>query len=140
MPTLTTWEADKGGYFQGTPTAGQVVGRAVDWVLDKVRKLPQLPKIEPNKDHWRTWPDGEPIGVSDEWINKMIQDRRLPGRNQVTYSGAHADKAVMRAMTGTHVIVEMLNTDRKTRHRCILLGNILIATREGWDTSLKKAS
>jgi len=140
MATLTTWEAEKGGYFQGTATPGQIVGRAVDWALEKVRKLPQLPMIEPNKGHWKTWPDGEPIGVNEEWITKMIQDGRLPDRNQVTYSGAHADKAVMRAMTGTHVIVEMLNTDRQTRHRCILLGNVLVATREGWEASLGRAA
>jgi hypothetical protein len=139
MTTLTTWEADKGGYFQGTATPGQIVGRVVDWAWDKARKLPQLPKIELNKDHWKTWQDGKPMGVSDEWITKMIQEGRLPGRDQVTYSGAREDKAEMRAMTGTHVIVEMLDTDRKTRHRCILLGNVLVATREGWEASLKAA-
>jgi hypothetical protein len=42
-------------------------------------------------------------------------------------------------MMGSHVIVEMINTDRKTRHRCILLGNILIATADGWNASLKAA-
>jgi hypothetical protein len=140
MATLTTWEAEKGGYFLGTATPGQLVGRAIDWALEKVRKLPQLPKIEPNKGHWKTWADGEPIGISEEWITKMIQEGRLPGRDQVTYSGAHTDKAVMRAMTGTHVIVEMLNTDRQTRHRCILLDNVLVAAREGWEASLKRAA
>jgi hypothetical protein len=34
-------------------------------------------------------------------------------------------------------MVEMLDTVRKTRHRCILLGDILIATRPGWDISLE---
>lgn len=140
MATLTIWEAEKRGYFQGTATPGQAVGRAVDWFLDKVRKLPQLPNIEPNKDHWKTWLDGEPMGVSDKWITQMIDDGRLPSRDQVTYSGTRADTANMRAMTGTHVIVEMLDTDRKTRHRCIYLGTVLTATREGWDASLQKAS
>ena len=140
MATLTTWEADRGGYFQGTATPGQVIGRLVDWALEKVRKLPQLPKIEPNKDHWRTWPDGKPMSVSEEWITKMISEGRLPSRDQVSYSGAREEKAESRSMMGTHVIVEMLDTDRRTRHRCILLGNILVAKREGWDASLKQAS
>jgi hypothetical protein len=139
MVTLTTWKADKDRYFQGAPTPGQVVGRVIDWALDKVRKLPQLPKIEPNKDHWRTWPDGKPMGVSEEWPTLMISEGRLPGRDQVKYSGAREDKAEMRSFTGNHVIVEMPDTDRKTRHRCILLGNVLVATREGWAASLKAA-
>lgn len=137
MATLTTWEAERGGFFQGTATPGRVVGHAIDWFLDKMGKLPQLPQIEPNKGHWKTWSDGEPIGITEEWLTKMIQEGRLPGRDQVNYSGAHVDKAIMRAMTGTHVIVEMLNTDRQTRHRCILLDNVLVATREGWEASLR---
>lgn len=137
MATLTTWEAEKDGYLQGTASPGQVVGRAIDLALKSLRKLPQLPKIEPNQGHWKTWPDGDPIGVSEEWITKMINDGRLPSRDQVIYTGAHADRAVMRAMTGTHVIVEMLHTERKTRHRCILLGNVLVAERNGWEASLK---
>jgi hypothetical protein len=137
MAKLTTWEADRGGYFQGTATPGQVVGRAVDWTLDKVGKLPKLPKPEPNKDHWTTWADGKPIGITDAWMNDMIREGRLPSRDQVTYSGAHEDRAEMRAMTGSHVIIEMIDTDRKTRHRCILLGNVLIASRDGWEASLK---
>lgn len=136
MATLTTWEAEKGGYFQGRPTPGQIV----DWLWEKVRKLPQLPKIEPLKGHWRTWPDGEAIGVSDAWLTKMIQDGRLPDRSQVNYLGARADKALMRAMEGTHVIVEMLDTDRRTRHRCIYLDNVLLADGDGWKKSLKKGA
>ncbi len=137
MATLTNWEADKGGYFQGTATIGQ----AIDWFIEHIRKLPKLPKIEINKGgHWRTWPEGELLTVDDKWLTQMIGEGRLPSRDQVTYGGTHAGTAVMRAMSGTHVIVEMLNTDRKTRHRCILLGSVLVATREGWDASLKEAS
>jgi hypothetical protein len=137
MVHLTTWEAEKGGYLQGAATPGQVVGRAVDLALKSLRKLPQLPNIEPNKGHWKTWPEGDPIGVSEEWISRMISDGRLPSRNHVIYCGAHSEKSLMRAMTGTHVIVEMLDTDRKTRHRCILLGNVLLAEHAGWEASLK---
>ena len=140
MVHLATWEAEKGGYLQGTASAGKVVGRVVDSALESLRKLPQLPDIEPNKGHWRTWPEGDPIGVSEEWITKMINDDRLPSREQVNYCGAHSQKALMRAMTGTHVIVEMLDTERKTRHRCILLGNVLLAERTGWEASLKAAA
>jgi hypothetical protein len=136
MATLTTWEADKGGYFQGAVTPG----RAVDWALDKIGKLPKLPNIEPNKDHWRTWPDGKAMAVTDAWIEDMIRAGRLPSRQQVEYRGNHEDMAQARVMTGTHVFVEMLDTDRKTRHRCIMLGNVLIASKEGWEASLKKAS
>ena len=58
MTTLTSWEADKGGYFQGTASPGQLVGRIVDLALKSLRKLPQLPKIEPNQGHWKTWAVG----------------------------------------------------------------------------------
>jgi hypothetical protein len=138
MPHLTNWEAERGGYFQGTDTPGQLVGRVIDWFLDKIGKLPKLPKPQTMKDHWATWPEGKPIAISDEWLQKMTADGRLPSRERVTYSGAHEQKAEARAMSGSHIIVEMLDTDRKTRHRCILLGNVLIAPREGWDASLKR--
>jgi hypothetical protein len=96
---------------------------------------PRVPKPEPNKDHWTIWPDGRPIEVSDQWIDDMIRDARLPNREKVTYSGAYEAKAQARAMMGTHLIVELLDTDRKTRHRCMFLGNFLIATSEGWKGS-----
>lgn len=140
MAKLTNWEADKGGFFQGTATAGQVVGRAVDWMVDKARQLPKMPKPEPNKNHWTTWPDGKLIAVDDGWINDMSRDGRLPGRDQVEYRGNHEDMTEARVMKGTHVFVEMLDTDRKTRHRCKILGNILIASRDGWEASLKAAA
>jgi hypothetical protein len=140
MVHLTSWEADRDGFLQGTGTPGEVVGRALDWCLAKIGKLPKLPKPKPFHDHWKTWPEGKPLAITDAWLNKMIQDGRLPTREQVTYSGNHEDRAETRAMMGSHVIVEMLDTDRKTRHRCILLDNVLVATREGWDASLNTAS
>ena len=140
MATLTTWEAEKGGYVQGTATPGQIIGRAIDWALEKVRNLPQLPKIEANKDHWRQWQSGEPMGVTDDWLKQMIGAGRLPDLGPDGYRGNHADMAQARVMTGTHVFVEMLDTDRKTRHRCMLFSNVLIATREGWEASLGRAA
>lgn len=137
MATLTTWEADRGGFFQGTATPGQVVGRAVDWMLSKVGQLPKLPKLEPNKDHWTTWAEGKSVSITDAWLDEMIRDGRLPGRNVAQYSGAREDRAELLATSGSHIIVEMLDTDRKTRHRCSLLGNVLIALRGGWETSLR---
>ncbi len=139
MAKLTTWEADRGGYFQGTATPGQAVGRAIDWLLVKIGQLPKIPKPEPNKDHWSIWAHGEPIAITEAWIDHMIAEERLPSRDQVVYSGAHEGKAKMREMTGSHVIVEMLDTDCRTRHRCILLGNVLIAPRDAWEASIKSA-
>jgi hypothetical protein len=135
MAILTTWEAEKDGYFQGTPTPGQ----ALDWVLSKIPKLPKVPKPEAFKGHWKTWPEGKPIAVNEAWLSDMISKGQLPTREQVTYSGSREDRAEMRAMAGSHVIVEILDTDRKTRHRCILLGNILFATAEGWREAQKAA-
>lgn len=137
MATLTTWEAEKRGYFQGTATPGQAIGRFIDWMLSQIGKLPKLPNVERNKDHWKTWQQGQPMTVTDAWISKKIEEFKLPTRDQVTYTGARADTAQMRAMEGSHVIVEMLDTDRKTRHQCLIHGNVLVATREGWDASLK---
>lgn len=137
-PYMTSWEADRVGYFQGTDTPGQIVGRGIDWVLEKLGNLPKLPKPRPMKDHWTTWTEGKPLEISEEWLDRIIGESRLPTRQQVTYSANEEAKAEARAMTGSHVIVEMLNVDRKTRHRCILHGNLLLAQREGWDASLKK--
>jgi hypothetical protein len=105
------------------------------WALGKLHKPHPLSAPEPSTGHWRTWPEGKPIGVGEEWLSRMINEGRLPG--QVTYAGAREDEASMRATTGTHVIVEMLDADRKTRHRCILLSDTLIATRPDWDASLE---
>jgi hypothetical protein len=135
MATLTTWEADRGGFFQGTPTPGQAIGQAIDWLIEKFRKLPNVPKPEAYKEHWRTWPEGKPIAITDAWVSGMICDGRLPSREQVTYSGNYEDRAEALSMSGSHVIVEMLDTDRKTRHRCVFSGNVLVATREGWEAS-----
>jgi hypothetical protein len=137
MARLMTWEADRRRLFQGAATPGQIVRRAVDWTLRKILKKPRLPWAEPNKGHWKTWPESTPLGVGEEWLSRMINEGRLPGR--VTYAAAQADKAEMQATSGTHVIVELLDTDRKTRHRCALLGNTLIATRSDWDLSLEAA-
>jgi hypothetical protein len=140
MATLTIWEADNGGYFQGTATPGQVVGRLIDWALDKIGKLPKLPKIEPNQDHWTTWPEGQPMEVTDDWLKKMIGAGRLPDLGQGGYLGNYEERAQARVITGTHVFVELLDTARKTRHRCLLgRTNVLIASKEAWDASLNAA-
>jgi hypothetical protein len=140
MATLTTWEADKGGFFQGSGTPGEVVGRAIDWALDKIRKLPKLPKPKPFTDHWTQWPEGNPIEVTERWRNDMIAKGRLPGEDHVEYRYNRPERAEMLSMSGSHVIVEMLDTDRKTRHRCMQGPNILIASREGWEASQKAAA
>jgi len=140
MATLTTWQAEKDGYFQGTATLGQTVGRAIDWFLDHLRKLPQLPKVEPMKGHWRTWADGDPMSVTDSWITMMIEEGRLPHRDQVTYLGNRPDQALTRVMSGTHVFVEMLDTVHRSRHRCTIFDNVLLADREGWLKSLGKGA
>jgi hypothetical protein len=137
MATLTNWQAERGGLFQGAPTPGQGLGRFVDWVLAKVGKLPKLPKPEPNKDHWTTWGEGEPISVTDAWLDEMIRDGKLPVREGAQYQGVNKDRAEMLVMSGSHVIVEMLDTDRKTRRRCKLAGTVLMASRQGWEASLR---
>lgn len=139
MATLTTWEAEKGGYFQGSPTIGAAIGNAIDWFIQHIRKLPQLPKVQLNQGHWKTWPDGEPLAIGNEWIDEMIAKGKLPPRDQVTYVGTRPDDARARAIAGTHVIIELLDTDRRTRHKCIYhRPNLLTATREGWDASLSQ--
>jgi hypothetical protein len=117
MANLTTWEVEKVGSFQGTATPGQVLGRAVDWTLDKAGKLPKVPRVEPNKDHWRTWAEGKPIAINEAWLDGMIRDGRLPGRDVARYRGNREDRAEMLAMSGSDVIVEMLDAVRRTRHR-----------------------
>ena len=50
--------------------------------------------------------------------------------------GAHR-RTSSRRCYGTHVIVQILDTDAKTRHQITFLENVLIATAEGWHASLK---
>jgi hypothetical protein len=134
MTILTTWEADRYGYFQGNPTAGQLLDRFIALARANLGRPPRFPNLEINKDHWRKWPEGSRMAFPEAQRKQMVLDGRLP---DVEYTGNHEDLAQMKVMTASHVFVEMLDTDRRTRHRCIHHGTLLIASREGWEASLK---
>jgi hypothetical protein len=127
---LSSWEADRLGFYQGTPSN---IGEFVDAIL-RVFRSRRIPRIAPLADAWRNWEKGEPFRVNEAWIDGMIRAGHLPSKSDVTYGGNDEDQAEMMVQSGTHVIVEMLDPPpAKKRRTVMILDNVLVATREGWD-------
>jgi len=64
MTLFSTWEADRSGVFQGTPTPGEVL----DAFLKRLGKPLVIKSIA---EHWSRWEEGEAIEFDDtefaEW-------------------------------------------------------------------------
>jgi hypothetical protein len=133
---ITSWYADRHGIYQGTPTAGQ----ALDWLLTKIGKR-RLPHVEAIAKAWPTWAEGKVQPIDDDWLNAMMRDGQLPGRNEIQYSCVDEDKAERGEHAGRCAIVETLDATTQTRHRLKMHGLILVAApRDKWDASKIKAA
>jgi len=130
---LSTWEADRLGLFQGTPTAGQ----ALDSILDMLRKR-KIP-LEPPAKAWPTWEEGKPYLVDERRLEELISAGHLPSRVAVKYEGVNPDRVEEMVERGTHVIVEMLDPVAVRRRKVKILDNVLVATRDGWDATKQRA-
>jgi hypothetical protein len=135
---ITSWQAERQGRYQGQPSVGDVVDGVVKGARDLIGgRLPKLPKVEPNKDAWQRWPEGHPIAVSSTWVDTMIAQATLPARDACRYEAREADKVSELEMSGSHVIIYVLDTTVRTRHRVTMSGGlVLVADAKGWRVSL----
>ena len=120
---VTTFWADKHGFFQGTPTPGEAVDSGL-----RMLGLKKLPPVASIAKAWPRWVEGKDQPIDDAWLNDMIAQGQLPERESVNYSCAEAERAELGEQRGTCVIVQTLDSTAQTRHRLKMHGGILVAT------------
>jgi hypothetical protein len=106
----------------------------VDSFVGRLRKR-KVPRVAPLEESWPTWEEGKPYIIDDRRLDELIRDGHSPARSHVTYEGANADRVDELVERGTHVIVQMLDTAARRRRVVMHTGNVLVATREGWDAT-----
>src|SRR5262245_12119069 len=100
---FSTWEADRSGVFQGTPTPGEVL----DAFLKRLGKPPVIKSIA---EHWSRWEEGEAIEFDDTEFAEWRAACRLPSNTAVRYEGGKTVVAAKRLVrNGTHVVIELLD-------------------------------
>lgn len=87
---------------------------------------------------WRSWPTGEPVTGSPEWLEFQKSEGLLP---EIKYRWAKQGKADLREQQGSYKKVWWLDADQKTKHVICNkkpTDNVLTADTEEWDGALER--